>query len=543
MTVPTIIYNQYRSLISKSIIPYSAFIYEHLTVPTKFMGLKTHINDLWVQFMMRHLRRAKLPSIKTQDDLPWSLNTKDDKFGIYYHSPIFEENTSMALMEFLGKDIFNWDGSSDLSKLKDKHIKRTLLQCGLHTGPPNAIQATTPRALKLNEIFRNYNTTPTNTLNHFTSLDPNTPNQLLMHHLKLYTYAIDTDKRIRFFIPNATVHPSSDASNPFPCYLCPNGTDTILHIYDPTACPTVHALISDLAITHDIHHQALIDPAFASELTCGNYPLFIMEFPKSSSKQLDKCSFVLALNFAIWQLRKLVRAGGVPGAFHKYALRQSILKFKPFWSNPKGNKPTGTKYGSASSRSAAQKALALADAQTFVNSIPPDSAIVYTDGSSLGNPGPAGAGALVVSPSIPGPTVFRRLHCSLCTANEARSNNFAELWAVGMALSFLLDSWHNRPTIYILSDSKFIIDLLNRLSFSVDFEHLISNVLTLKDAYSSSQQAIRFCWVPGHSGLIGNEVADEMANVGSGSARALPLITPSDGARFEYHVNPDASPP
>ena len=90
---------------------------------------------------------------------------------------------------------------------------------------------------------------------------------------------------------------------------------------------------------------------------------------------------------------------------------------------------------------------------------------------------------MVVSPSIPGPTVFRRLHCSLCTANEARSNNFAELWAVGMALSFLLDSWHNRPTIYILSDSKFIIDLLNRLSFSVDFEHLISNVLTLKDAY------------------------------------------------------------
>ena len=268
-----------------------------------------------------------------------------------------------------------------------------------------------------------------------------------------------------------------------------------------------------------------------------------MEFPKSSSKQLDKCSFVLALNFAIWQLRKLVRAGGVPGAFHKYALRQTILKFKPFWSSPKGKKPTGTKYGSASSRSASQKALALADALTFVNSIPSDSAIVYTDGSSLGNPGPAGAGALVVSPSIPGPTVFRRLHCSLCTAGEARSNNFAELWAVGMALSFLLDSWHNRPTIYILSDSKFIIDLLNRLSFSVDFEHLISNVLTLKDAYSSSQQAIRFCWVPGHSGLIGNEVADEMANVGSGSTRALPLIIPSDGARFEYHISPDASPP
>ena len=45
------------------------------------------------------------------------------------------------------------------------------------------------------------------------------------------------------------------------------------------------------------------------------------------------------VNFAIWQLRKLVRAGGIPGAFHKFALRQSILKFKPFWSNPKGKSP------------------------------------------------------------------------------------------------------------------------------------------------------------------------------------------------------------
>jgi len=112
-----------------------------------------------------------------------------------------------------------------------------------------------------------------------------------------------------------------------------------------------------------------------------------------------------------------------------------------------------------------------------------------------------------------------------------------------MAISYLLDSWRNRPTIFILSDSKFIMDLLNRSSFSVEFEHLIAHVLMLKDAYSPSHQAIRFCWVPGHSGLIGNEVADEMANVGSGSARALPLIIPSGDVRFEYDVSLDTSPP
>ena len=548
MTVPTIIYNQYRSLIAKSIISYggTAFIYEHLTAPTNLMGLKTHINDLWVQNMLRHLRRSKLSTIKSSDDLPWPLSTCDDSSGIYFHSPVFEDNTSMALMEFLGKGLLNWDGSSDLSKLKDQHIKRTLLQCGLHTGPSDASSAPTPRSLKLKEIFLNYNTTPTNTLNHFASLDPNTPNKLLTHHLKLYTYALETDKRIRFFNPSASVHPSSNAANPFPCYLCPTGTDTILHIYDPTSCPVIHSLISDLAIAHDDHHPALIDTAFVAELTCGHYPLFVMEFPKSNSKLLDKCSFVLALNYAIWQLRNLVRAGGVPGAFHKFALRQSILKFKPFWSNPKGKKPTGTKYGSASSRSASQKALALTDAHNFVNAIPADAASIYTDGSSLGNPGPAGADALVISPPSPGPTSFRRLHCPLCTQGEVRSNNFAELWAIGMALSFLLDTWPtlSRPTVYILSDSKFITDLLNRISFSVEFEYLVTQVLKLKDAYSTHHQAILFCWIPGHVGLTGNEVADALANVGSGTTRTLPLTIPSRQTdRFEYHVSPDVSPP
>ena len=101
-----------------------------------------------------------------------------------------------------------------------------------------------------------------------------------------------------------------------------------------------------------------------------------------------------------------------------------------------------------------------------------------------------------------------------------------------MTISFLLDAWPalSRPTVYFLSDSKFITDLLNRTSFSVEFEGLVTQVLTLKDAYSAHHLAILFCWVPGHAGLAGNEAADALANEGSGKPRTSPLPIPSGRA-------------
>ena len=63
---------------------------------------------------------------------------------------------------------------------------------------------------------------------------------------------------------------------------------------------------------------------------------------------------------------------------------------------------------------------------------------------------------------------------------------------------------------------------------------MVAQVLALKDAYSANHRAILFCWVPGHVGLAGNESADALANVGSGTTRTLPLTIPSRrNERFE----------
>ena len=112
-----------------------------------------------------------------------------------------------------------------------------------------------------------------------------------------------------------------------------------------------------------------------------------------------------------------------------------------------------------------------------------------------------------------------------------------------MAISYLIVSSSTRHQVFILSDSNFIIKLLNRTAFSTEFEHLIVRILSLRSIYSTNFP-IQFCWVPGHVGLLGNEAADKLANIGSGSLRTHPLRIPtSHDTYFEYTLSNDISPP
>ena len=60
--------------------------------------------------------------------------------------------------------------------------------------------------------------------------------------------------------------------------------------------------------------------------------------------------------------------------------------------------------------------------------------VAYTDGAAQGNPGPAGAGAIIIYPGW-GPGASARNTEELSVGVVKSTSNFGELWAVGMVLN------------------------------------------------------------------------------------------------------------
>ena len=138
--------------------------------------------------------------------------------------------------------------------------------------------------------------------------------------------------------------------------------------------------------------------------------------------------------------------------------------------------------------------------------------IVYTDGSSRGNPGPGGYGAVLRYTAPSG-----KLHTlELSRGYDRTTNNRMELTAVIQALSLLKE-----PCIVDLwSDSKYVIDGLEK-GWAKGWKargwkkadkkpalnpDLWDRLLSLTEVHS-----IRYHWVKGHAENAYNNRCDELA--------------------------------
>jgi ribonuclease HI len=135
--------------------------------------------------------------------------------------------------------------------------------------------------------------------------------------------------------------------------------------------------------------------------------------------------------------------------------------------------------------------------------------VAYTDGACSGNPGPAGAGVVAVSPA-------GKSHELVEYLGQA-TNNVAELTAILRALEWIPSS---ASSLVVRTDSQYAIGVLQKGWKAKANQELVSRA---KEAVKARRA--RLVYVPGHQGVTLNERADELAReaVATRRSRADPI--------------------
>ena len=339
--IPARTYYTYTMLLCKTVIPYkgTGFKYEHLVCPRSKMGPHTPLNDIWIA----NITRLIYPFITKINNLnaPWGYNTDrngPEHEGVYAFPTLIQHNRNLAIMEFLSPKYYNWDGQTDLSKLNKKTIKETLINKQFHqwadiNSKENKFITGHNRQRDLQLKFQHFssNSTIELTLEHFKHINKKIPPYIINHHLKLYTNSLATDRRIRHFAPNSSVHPNANSNNPYPCYLCniqnSLNEDGALHIYQ-NCLTTKNALALLRSLNHiDLYfYRAILNNLKQS-------PLFHLQYMVDSKLKGHRVNFIVCFNYAIWHTRRRVRHGHI-GTMAQIAQRivDHTTSLKALWA-------------------------------------------------------------------------------------------------------------------------------------------------------------------------------------------------------------------
>ena len=132
---------------------------------------------------------------------------------------------------------------------------------------------------------------------------------------------------------------------------------------------------------------------------------------------------------------------------------------------------------------------------------------IYTDGACRGNPGPGGWGALLECEG------YKK---EIKGSSQLTTNNIMELTAVIKSLKLI----KNSSTIIIITDSTYVKNGINDWihnwklkGWKTANKKPVKNKELWKELDNlSSKHQIDWKWVRGHTGHIGNERADQLAN-------------------------------
>ncbi len=141
-----------------------------------------------------------------------------------------------------------------------------------------------------------------------------------------------------------------------------------------------------------------------------------------------------------------------------------------------------------------------------------NSLIAFTDGSSLGNPGPGGWGAIIIYPKT-GEII------ELGGAKPKTTNNAMELEAILAVLSY---ASNNDEELHIFSDSQYALNGVRQWIYTWskngwktkdknEVKNLFQWKNILKLVEMRGKERVHWHHLPSHVGIPGNERADEIA--------------------------------
>ena len=135
--------------------------------------------------------------------------------------------------------------------------------------------------------------------------------------------------------------------------------------------------------------------------------------------------------------------------------------------------------------------------------------IIYTDGACSGNPGPGGWGALIK---------FDEVKKEIFGGSKDTTNNQMELSAAIEGLAILKEPC----SVELFTDSKYVMDGITQ--WIQNWKKNNWRTAAKKDVKNKelwkkldeliSYHQVQWHWVKGHSGDMGNETADFLANKG-----------------------------
>lgn len=129
------------------------------------------------------------------------------------------------------------------------------------------------------------------------------------------------------------------------------------------------------------------------------------------------------------------------------------------------------------------------------NEVPDDAVTVYTDGACFSNPGPMGAGVVLI---------WGDNRREISTYLGHGTNNLAELHAVRLALEAITK--RDLP-VRIFIDSSYVIGLLARGWKAKENREVVADLRKLAAEFSD----LALVKVKGHAGIELNEVVDQLA--------------------------------